>query len=1830
MKKALLVFILCFVSFSTVYASTDDPAALSQDEKVMRCQFSDLNVTEISFELPDYEQTSEYEKNVQYTKITLPSEGALILEGYPDLPVISRLIAIPSQGSVTYEIENIYEEVISNVEIYPYQGENRTVGNLLMNEKVYNGNEPYPAEIISISEPQIMRDLRLVRVTIQPFQYFPETKELRIIKNADVHITTSSTGGVNEKSSQRKISRFFEPIYKSMVLNYEEIFKDVEYQEPSYLFIYPTDATVLAYLSYITDWKHQKGFHVETADLAHTGSSLSQIKTFIQNAYDTWAYPPEFVCIVGDAGGSYNIPTAYYSGGEGDQYYTLLEGNDILADVFIGRLSFNSLLEFQTIISKLLNYEKTPYMVNTDWYKKALLVGDPSQSGTSCISTCKFVKEVMHTYSMEYDFNEIYSSPFVSGISNSINSGVSYFNYRGWLGMSGWSNSNTAALNNGYMLPFVVIPTCGTGDFEGTNDCRSEYFLKAGSPSIPKGAIAAIGTATMSTHTAFNNCVSAGVFTGVFRDRIFNPGGALVRAKLSLYNSFPTNPNNWVDCFSYWNNLMGDPGMELWTGLPKQLNVTHPTMVAVGTNNIEITVRNTYGFVIEGAWVTILQEGDNIFESGYTDSNGKVVLPVETSITGNVTITVTKHDHIPYISEFLILQANSFASISQTTIDDDNSGSSSGNNDGLVNPGEDIELIISLKNHGNNDLYNVTATLETDDPGVTITDDTENFGTINANQTVQCLDDFDFSIDADLLGGAEIWFDLIITDSASDEWTDRFSIPIYGANLDFVECTIIDGNDGILNPGETAQLLITLRNSGSVSAQAVDGLLLSNDDMITINDSLGFWGVIYPDDIGTNNTNTFEVYADTQVIPGTQFQLPLHLTNSAGYDDQITVTLEVGIVDVGDPLGPDSYGYYCYDDGDTDYSIAPYYSWIEIDPDYGGNGTILSLYDNGDDGDIATINIPFSMTFYGRFYHAITVCTNGWLAPGGTEEFAFMNRPIPESLGPSPMIAAFWDDLRTQDCNLNDYGDVCYYYDYSNHRFIIEWSEMLNDYDTSIYINGSEETFQVVIYDPTYYPTPTGDSEILIQYKVFNNVNAGYYSGYVQHGEYATIGLEDHSGLVGLEYSFCNSYPTAAKTLSNNSAIFFTTRGSEILDPPIAGVTPLEFTFVLEQGQTGSDVLSISNTGESNLIYSIEKDYNIDRDAGGPDSYGYMWNDSNEPGGPDYDWVDISEIGTQVTFTHNDVGSGSFDIGFDFDFYGEMYNEFIINPNGWIGFGNDWTDYYNYSIPRNDAPKPAIFGFWDDLNPVNSGNTTGSGDVYYYTNGSDSLIVWFDHVIHYPGGQNGTYDFEIIITSDNGIKLQYRSLNGDLNSCTVGIQNETGSVGLEVLYNNYYLQSNLAIEFYRVIDWLAVDPSSGVVFADDTQNIDIIVDTDELEYGQTYQCDLYLTTNDPNLSQTIIPVYLTVGDIDQGTVQGTVSLLGGSSTPDNVTIDIDGMTIYPDAAGWFEAIIPIGNYILEATCPGYDSYTEDIEVLLNQITTVNPVLEYIEAPENVWVSISEDYRATIFWNSVSQYTDSKLFQSYTLARQLDGGNWIIIQEGLADTVFVDNLYSQSDGEYKYGVKAVYEYSQSELTQSDVLPIFRFVDVLFEFTLSDGQTPQGVIFNLIGQDTIYTQVYEDSTHSDGILSYTDVFMADYHLTAEKVGYEPIDEIITIDDETTNFEYTLQYFIAIGDEPIPLVSKIEQNYPNPFHISGFSRGGTEINYHVHKVAQVKVEIFNIKGERVATLVNGSMIPGIYSTSWNGVDDQNKAVSSGIYFYRLMLDNSTIESKKCVLIK
>jgi len=155
---------------------------------------------------------------------------------------------------------------------------------------------------------------------------------------------------------------------------------------------------------------------------------------------------------------------------------------------------------------------------------------------------------------------------------------------------------------------------------------------------------------------------------------------------------------------------------------------------------------------------------------------------------------------------------------------------------------------------------------------------------------------------------------------------------------------------------------------------------------------------------------------------------------------------------------------------------------------------------------------------------------------------AFRNYPIPGAGGPSPMVAAFWDDLMTGSS-----GYVYYYA--SDENVVIQWDNMRTCgdlyggwYDVSYCTgNGSRQTFQIILYP---------SNEIKVQYQDFNNNSDGNYpnGGAPTHGCYSTIGIENHLGDIGLQYTFNNTYPEAAATLQDGSALFITnSTGSDFI-----------------------------------------------------------------------------------------------------------------------------------------------------------------------------------------------------------------------------------------------------------------------------------------------------------------------------------------------------------------------------------------------------------------------------------------------------------------------------------------------------------------------------------------------------------------------------------------------------------------------------------------------------------------------------------------------------------
>ncbi|GAF80334.1 unnamed protein product, partial [marine sediment metagenome] len=101
------------------------------------------------------------------------------------------------------------------------------------------------------------------------------------------------------------------------------------------------------------------------------------------------------------------------------------------------------------------------------------------------------------------------------------------------------------------------------------------------------------------------------------------------------------------------------------------------------------------------------------------------------------------------------------------------------------------------------------------------------------------------------------------------------------------------------------------------------------------------------------------------------------------------------------------------------------------------------------------------------------------------------------------------------------------------------------------------------------------------------------------------------------------------------------------------------------------------------------------------------------------------------------------------------------------------------------------------------------------------------------------------------------------------------------------------------------------------------------------------------------------------------------------------------------------------------------------------------------------------------------------------------------------------------------------------------------------------------------------------------------------------------------------LLLDGKTIPGEFLLYQNYPNPFN------SNTTIEYDLKKSTRVEIKIFDILGKEVITLVNNIESPGRKSIIWNGTDQNGNLVSTGVYFYNLVIDEATF-TKKMLLIK
>ena len=198
-----------------------------------------------------------------------------------------------------------------------------------------------------------------------------------------------------------------------------------------------------------------------------------------------------------------------------------------------------------------------------------------------------------------------------------------------------------------------------------------------------------------------------------------------------------------------------------------------------------------------------------------------------------------------------------------------------GNNNHKLNPGESVTMALTLDNVSDEAVNNVNVVLTTDNPNVTITDNEVQFPNFAANQTLTVENAFSFSVNDQVVALQKIKFNAEMM--VNGEPLSRFTINVmvYGNLLQFGTFAVLndDNNDGLLNPGETADLRIIIDNTGNELAQMVVGTLSSDYDYISINEGEKSFSSIGANLMGYAD---FSVTLDADTPEG--FVIPLNLT----------------------------------------------------------------------------------------------------------------------------------------------------------------------------------------------------------------------------------------------------------------------------------------------------------------------------------------------------------------------------------------------------------------------------------------------------------------------------------------------------------------------------------------------------------------------------------------------------------------------------------------------------------------------------------------------------------------------------------------------------------------------------------------------------------------------------------------------------------------------------------------------------------------------------------------------------------------------------------------
>jgi hypothetical protein len=1392
-------------------------------------------------EFPELLHGQEQLGGITWDLLAMEGAGWIGQPGAPDLPALQQLIEIPDRSDIQLRILEEVSEPLRGLQPLPCQERLHTEAELplpwLEDAEIYLADELWPGRVFELDEPALLRNRRVVKASFFPVQVNPLTGEGRVIRRLSVEITFDGENPVNTRdfviNDPTPVLRTgIAPMIFNPQVAVDGALREDVYPNPGRLpghylmFAKNAAQNVAAFQDYV-DWKRKRGHKVTLVSETDISFTTTAIRNRIIAEYQS-DDPVDFVLLVGDTEGSFSIPT---DGPSYDHFYAKIEGNDILGDVAVGRLSCDNATQLTTICNKITQYESTPYTEDPSW----LTHGAFTVGSSACYLSMKQISRNIAAELVESrGFTDI-DTFFCAGSGHVVgvfNSGTSLYNYRGWIGMEGLSFNTLLNLSQGPRTPVVTLFTCSTGDFQSGDD-YVEAALMAGNPAVPGGAVACMGFATSSTHTRYNNVVNGGYYNCLIEHDIPEVGICLLHGKYELHMTLPPGDQGSASNFANWANLMGDPGTVQWAGLLGVLEIDAPASLSPGEGALMLTVTNENGPVAEAA-VALWQPrdaGEDLQSMALTGADGVAFLPWAALEAGTVHLTVTHRRNEPLLLELPVAAADTDAALALESVE----------GGGLLPGASGQSLSVRLENTGSNDLTGISVQLDLDPAYGTLSTLSLSPEDLPAGQSLVLgpilINPADDLVDRDIVPME------LTVQAAAGSLSRMVALPVVApALLPTSQSTPF----GALEPGETRTLRIAVQNAGQLEGGSLIGHLTCNTP---------FYGQVAtpPLELGSlapgESTNAdFEITVSTEAVIGFPLPLTLTWTSAAGSTGQFQVQATVGTPSQGDPTGPDEYGYWAYESQDSNYTLAPAYEWIPITSFEGGPGTELTgIQDNGDEQDDGEwVDLPFTFSFYGESYTRAFVCSNGFisLAENGFRETDFRNHYLPTGMGPDAMIAPMWDDHMT-----TGNAGVWYWHDTEQSRFVITW------WACPANQSGGPNTFQLALYDPVAHPTVTGDGPILFQYHTFND-NQSAWTDF----DYCSVGIKDHTSTRGLTLLNAHQRPATMHPIAANRAIFWTTMVSTALTPPDISLSESSIELEVMQGGTVRDSLVVRNDGEMPLIWAAHL-LDGPRDSGGPDNFGYVWVDNGEPNGPVFDWLESAEA-QDIIFANHDSLSAPMEPGFTMHVYGRAFESFRISPNGYIVFGADEGTSHNLELPHEDAPGWIIAPWWDDLKP----DANEPGQVQYWSDGVGEAVVSWNAVSHFnPFIYGGPVSAQLRLRAGGEILLQVADTGGDAYpvnaSGTVGIHGLPGTEGLSFFHNEDVSERLPWAVRITPPAWVELHgATSGTLAAGDSTWIRIFFTSmpgyplDEGVYGGT----LRVNSNDPEENVLDLPFELSV------------------------------------------------------------------------------------------------------------------------------------------------------------------------------------------------------------------------------------------------------------------------------------------------------------------------------------------------------------------------------------